>query len=96
MRLHIELSDGATFESTISNRAMVDYDFERVAKKWPPATEAPMVWLTFLAYRQLTHDGILPVDCTFKSFREDLCEYVEKHSDDDADPTRPEAASDSV
>jgi hypothetical protein len=97
--LYVELADGGTFDAlTINNRAMVDYDFERAAKKWPPATEAPILWLTFLAYRQLIHAGIVNPDVTFKAFREDLCTFVDKLKDleDDADPSQPVAAPDSV
>lgn len=41
------------------NRDMVRWDRARAAKKWPEQKEAPMLWVTFLAWaaiKRLGHD----------------------------------------
>lgn len=39
------------------NRDMVRWDLTRGPRKWPTQTEAPMLWLTFLAWAALKRTG---------------------------------------
>lgn len=77
--IDVELADGTTHaDLAISNRAMVDFDFERNQMKWPDAQAAPFLWLTYLAWRQLGYDGELDKAVKFRTFREELCVDIDR------------------
>src|SRR5690349_14662754 len=91
MLLDVELADGTTHEDlAITNRCLVEFDFERSKLQWPKAEDSPFLWLTFLAYRQLVHNGAVEPSVKFKTFREDMCVDIDRKDKDrkpDADPT---------
>lgn len=93
--LTVELVDGTTYpDLRICNPAMVAFDLERASKKWPDAREAPMLWRTFIAWRQLVNQGDYTAD--FKTFREADCLDIDQNDDgtdhEEVDPTSPAAA----
>lgn len=62
VRVLLELPDSDQLaEVTVQpdNRDMVRWDRARAAKKWPEQKEAPVLWITFLAWaaiKRLGHD----------------------------------------
>lgn len=104
--LHVVMADGTEHNPlTVTNPALVAFDFERARLDWPGPADAPMLWQTFLAWAQLVAAGDYPrhVDgstkqTTFQAFRERDCLHVEQlkgHEAENADPTT-EAGSDSA
>jgi len=96
MRLHVELNDGTEHDITIGNPSLVAYDRTRTKRQWPDAESAPMVWMTFLAWHQLTAQKI--VSCKLEEFESQVCvgvEVVKRKKGKKVDPTRPTAESDS-
>lgn len=95
----VELEDGRTFKGLrVKNPALVAYDLERTSKKWPDARDAPMLWRTFIAWRQLVNDGEYTGD--FKAFRDRDCAEIDQDTDatgegatEDVDPTNGGAES---
>lgn len=86
MLLDVELADGTTYEDlAITNRCMVEYDFERNKLQWPKAEDSPFLWLTYLAYRQLVHNGVVESTVKFKTFREDMCVDIDRKGKDKTD-----------
>lgn len=102
LRIDVELSDGTMYEDlAISNRCLVDFDFERNQMKWPDAQHAPFLWLTYLAWRQLTYNGDLDKAMKFREFREDVCADIDRKDtaaapDDAVDPSQTAAPPDSA
>ena len=88
----VELDDGTLHEGLrIKNPALVAYDLERAAKKWPDAKEAPLLWQTFITWRQLRNDDLYGGD--FKAFREVDCVDVTQVEEEEVDPTSPATES---
>lgn len=86
----VEMADGTMHEELrVRNPALCAYDMERNRLKWPDAREAPMLWQTFVTWRQLVNDGLYAGD--FKTFRDVDCsdlEQVKEHEGgEDVDPT---------
>lgn len=85
--VNVEMEDGTTHEDLrIKNPALCAFDFERVKKKWPDAREAPILWQTFIAWRQLVNDGLYAGD--FPTFRDKDCAEVSQVQEEDVDPTQ--------
>ncbi len=85
----VELDDGTVHSDLrIKNPALVAYDLERAAKKWPDAREAPLLWQTFIAWRQLKNDGLYAGD--FRDFRDSDCVEVTQVEVEEVDPTKKE------
>lgn len=101
--LDIELADGRTFANVaITNPVMVEYDTERKRMGYPTHKDAPMFYMTYLAWAQLCKNGDYPREdttqavkgakrpSTFPDFRDRDCLYLDnvEHQDqgDDADP----------
>lgn len=94
LTVRVELADGTILDDLkVRNPALVAFDFERKAKKWPPADEAPMLWQTFIAWRQAKNDGLYAGD--FPTWRDTDCLEVDQLSADAVDPTTSTTDSDS-
>jgi hypothetical protein len=99
--LRVELNDGTEHEITIANPSLVAFDRTRLKRGWPAATDAPIVWLTFLAWHHMKAAKL--VTCTHPEFEETICVGVEsigrkkakKGKPATVDPTQPTAVSDS-
>lgn len=85
----VEMEDGTIHEDLrVKNPALCAFDIERAAKKWPTAQEGPLLWQTFVAWRQLVNDDLYRG--TFKDFRDHDCADVSQADQETVDPTRPE------
>lgn len=100
VEIEVTLSDGRRYAPLrISNRALVDFDFTRHANGWPKGKDAPFLWLTFLAWKQLGYNGESDIVDTFKDFRETQCADIEGGETGDgpeADPTTAQSTPDSA
>lgn len=59
-RVYVGMHDGAEFTLEAWNVDLVAWDRERAKRGWPPAPDAPFLWLTFLAWHHLTNTDQLP------------------------------------
>lgn len=95
IRLTITLQDGTVHEDiAINNHAMVAYDFAANRNRWPAGTDAPFLWLTFLAWQQLVDLGLYEAKDdkghgTFTHFQQVDCVDVDRvDTSDPVDPTQ--------
>jgi hypothetical protein len=93
-RIHVVLDDSAVYDVQTHNPDLVAWDRERNQRKWPTAQDAPLMWLTYLAWRALKREGAVPSDTTFDAFTLRTLE-VSSAQDDEVDPTQQEATLDS-
>lgn len=59
-RLAVILDDDVEYTIQTDNRDMVRFDLIRGRNRWPGTDEAPMLWLTVLAWSCLSREGKLP------------------------------------
>lgn len=59
-RLLVVLDNDNEYTVQTDNRDIVRFDLMRGRKKWPTMQEAPMLWLTVLAWSALSRAGELP------------------------------------
>ena len=83
VKLDVELDDGTTHHLTIGNPTMVAWDRTRTKREWPKTSEAPSLWMTFLAWHHMTAAGL--IDCTFTDFETTRCVGVGDPEDADED-----------
>lgn len=81
------------------NRDMVAFDLARGARKWPAFRDAPILWMTFLAWNAMRRSGHAVEAGKFDEFN-DRCVVVQSVDQDgqpvsatdptdDVDPTQP-------
>lgn len=58
-RLRVLLGD-KEYDLQTDNRDMVRFDLMRAKKQWPTVTDAPLLWMTFLAWHALVRSSVLP------------------------------------
>jgi hypothetical protein len=94
--VRVVMDDGAVFEEVQTrNTDMVQYDLDRPRRKWPSGQEAPMLWLTYLAWKALLRDKAIETGMPFEVFRERAIDIGRVTDDDGApqdesvDPTQP-------
>lgn len=87
----VELNDGSTHDLAIANPSLVAWDRTRATRKWPKVDDAPILWMTFIAWHHMKAHGL--VDCDYTEFEETLCVNVDGGDDADEDPTRPAPAA---
>jgi hypothetical protein len=94
-KLAVQLADGSRLEVQTANPDLIRYERTAARHKWPVMTEAPVSWLTFLAWAALRREGQLPAEVTWERFSDELCLAVERSDDDDSetdDDDRPAGA----
>jgi hypothetical protein len=84
-KLRVITVDGNTLDVQSANPDLIRYERTAARHKWPPMTEQPVTWLTFLAWAALRREGQLPPDVTWERFADDVCLHVERAEDDDSD-----------
>lgn len=96
-RLHVVMSDGAEHDVQALNVDLVAWDRHRARHGEPLPSDAPFVWLNFLAWHVLVkREGIVP-GLTLRQFEEQAIEVTsaEAEADDEGGegvgPTRKEA-----
>lgn len=79
------------------NPDMIAWDTTRVKHKWPPTTEAPFKWLTFIAWHAARREKAIPAELTYEAWEASTLavETVEDEEGDGVvDPTPAEAEPD--
>ena len=92
-RLTVVMDDGAVLTVQILNIDMLTWDRTRAIRKWPAGSDAPFVWMTFLAWHALKREQQIP-DLKLEDF-EQRCQSVtsdEATADDVVDPTNQDPA----
>ena len=93
----VELEDGTVLADLVTdNRDAVRWDVHRANKRWPATGDAPMLWLTFLAWAAANRTGRTLL--TFEAWNDQTI-AVNVHEDDDqgdVDPTQPAAESEAL
>lgn len=99
-RLNLRVTrQGAEFTVKSNNIDMVMWDRTRARHRWPTQQEAPLLWMTFVAWSAARRTGAIAADLSYPDW-EATTEYVEAvdadgnplDEDDDGegvDPTRP-------
>ena len=59
-KMAVVLDDDTEYTIQTDNRDLVRFDITRGRMKWPTMNEAPMLWVTFLAWSCLHREGKLP------------------------------------
>jgi hypothetical protein len=90
----IEQPDGELVEFKVQtdNRDAVRWDLTRGRKNWPNGQDAPLLWMTFLAWHAMKRGGDTELD--IEKFLEVCVEArVEPSAQVEADPTQEAAAA---
>lgn len=58
-RLLVTLDDGNEYDIQTDNRDMVSFDLNKGRKGWPSMQDAPMLWVTVLAWSCLARENKL-------------------------------------
>jgi hypothetical protein len=95
-RLRVVLGDDSVVEVQCTNADLVRFDMTRARQKWPAATDAPMLWQTFIAWAALRRTRGIPETATYEAFSEstlDIQNLTDESdgSPDAVDPTHPGA-----
>ena len=93
-RIVVVMRDGAVFDITALNADLLAYERDAAKHKWPKGEDAPMGWLNYLAWHNLTKTEPQLPPMTLKDFEDGVRGFG--HPDDleqvtDMDPTNPEA-----
>ena len=75
--VRVVLADGGTYEVQCANPDLVRFDMTRGRMHWPAAQEAPMLWLTFIAWAASKREGLVYDDMTWEQFSETQCVSIE-------------------
>jgi len=89
-RVRVCLLDGSDYVVKTIQADRVRYDLTRGKHKWPPGTEAPFLWFTFLAWAAARREGHTAL--TFEAFSDVAvsCTALDNDPDeDDVVPTNP-------
>jgi hypothetical protein len=72
------------------NADLVLWDKTRFRHKWPTVSDAPFLWLTFIAWAAARRTGVIPQDLTYEQFEAETLEVEtvddEKPDDDGLPP----------
>jgi len=67
-RLEVVLDDGRTLVTQALNPDLLRYDRTASKHGWPKPTDAPFLWLTFLAWAALRRTNEIPESMDWSSF----------------------------
>lgn len=78
-------------ELQTNNADMIQWDFTRAKQKppWPSFQEAPMLWMTFLAWCAARRTGAIETTYTWDQWRHDVLEVAPQTDDDDSEEGAP-------
>jgi hypothetical protein len=88
-RLRVVLADETDRIVQCTNADLVRFDLTRSKQKWPGPTDAPFLWLTFIAWAALRRTKTIPDTLTYEAFSDSTLE-IENMTDEEsaADPDR--------
>lgn len=87
-RLRVVREGEDDLELQAINADLVLWDKTRFRHKWPTATDAPFLWLTFTAWAAGRRTGAIPADLTYEQFEAQTLQ-VEALDDDEDDDDAP-------
>jgi hypothetical protein len=96
-RIEVTLDDGTTFVVQALNPDLVRWDRQASKLGWPKMSDAPFLWLTFLAWSAAKREGAIPADLSWEVFGDTRCVQVRALTNelgdlDGVDPTPREVA----
>lgn len=71
IEITVELDDTTKHELVIGNPSLVAWDRTRATRKWPTTEEAPILWMTFIAWHHMKARGL--IKCEYPEFEEKRC-----------------------
>lgn len=72
--VRVVMDDGAELTVQCLNIDLLAFDRERPRRGWPPAQEAPISWLNYLAWHALKREGSIPNETTLADFERNALE----------------------
>lgn len=93
-RLRVVMADGAVHDVQALNVDLVAWDRHRARSREPLPSDAPFVWLNFLAWHVLKREGVT-ADMTLRDFESQAIEVSSYDAESDAetvDPTNQDRA----
>lgn len=72
-----------------SNPDLVLWDRTRYKHKWPPLTDAPMLWSTFISWAAARRTGAIPSDYTYEKWETETLEVRILNAEDDDETGSP-------
>lgn len=79
-------------ELQVTNADLILWDKTRYRHKWPPVSEAPFVWLTFVSWAAARRTGAISPDHRYEAWEEEVLEVSsvdEEPDDEEGTPTLP-------
>jgi hypothetical protein len=79
-------------EVQTTNADMVLWDRTRYKHKWPPVTDAPILWTTFISWAAARRTGAIPPDHTYEKWESETLEVRILNAgedDENGSPTMP-------
>lgn len=81
------------FTVQTDNRDAVAWDMHRNRVNWPAGTDAPMLWMTYLAWSAMRRDGSTPAaGLTFEQFNDSTRSISSAKLADESEPMDPTQA----
>jgi len=77
------------FEIQTTNPDLVLWDRTRYKHKWPPVTEAPILWTTFITWAAARRTGAIPPDYTYEKYESETLEVRILNADEDDETGSP-------
>lgn len=87
-RLRVVREGHDDLEVQSTNADLVLWDRTRFKHKWPAVSDAPFLWLTFIAWAAARRTGAIPTDLRYESWESDVLE-VESLDDEEDEAGRP-------
>lgn len=87
-RLRVVLDDGTDQEIQVTNPDLIRWDRTRAVKKWPSAQDAPIWWLTFIAWAALTRESTIAMKYEEFETRAVVVQNLQTRPEDVVDPTQ--------
>lgn len=93
-RLRVVREGQDDLEVQTTNADLVNWDRTRMRHKWPKVSEAPFLWLTFIAWSAARRVGAITAEHRYESWENDVLEIetlTEDGEDDETGrPTQPD------
>lgn len=77
----VVLDDGTEHEVQAANPDLVRFERTRVKHGWPPASEAPQLWATFVSWHACRRLGVIDPKVTFEQFESTALEAMPVRDD---------------
>jgi hypothetical protein len=82
-RVAVIMVDGSEWEAQTLNIDLVKWERTAAKHKWPDFREAPLTWMTFLAWSAGQRGGQIASTVTWEQFSGELCAQVSEPGADE-------------